>query len=377
MRFAITGGADAARFVINAVTGGLGFEAAPDFEAPLDVGEDNVYNIVITVTDGDDLTATQSVTVGVTDVNEAPVAASISAAGDEDTVISGALRATDTDCDVLNFSVVSGPSNGSVMVGANGSFQFTPVADFNGTDSFTFRASDGVLSATATATITVSPVDEPVDPVDPVDPPAATGSTSGDDILFGTALNDTINALAGNDQVNGLAGDDLLIGGGGNDSLKGVGGDDNLKGNGGADLALGNGGADEVFGGGGADTIRGNGGADNLRGNGGADDINGGGGADRLVGAGGNDALRGDGGNDTFIGGSGRDVFQFRTNDRIEMIQDFRQGQDRVEIVSGANSFEALNVRQDGADVLISFGQTEIRVVTDIAGGFDENDSIF
>src|SRR5207249_1009045 len=51
------------------------------------------------------------------------------------------------------------PSHGSVMVNTNGSFQYAPADNFNGTDTFTIAASDGSLqSAPATVTITVTPV---------------------------------------------------------------------------------------------------------------------------------------------------------------------------------------------------------------------------
>src|SRR5439155_3370106 len=46
-------------------------------------------------------------------------------------------------------------------VSVGGSFSYAPSADFNGTDSFTFRVSDGALSSgIATATITVNPVND-------------------------------------------------------------------------------------------------------------------------------------------------------------------------------------------------------------------------
>ena len=287
----------------------------------------------------------------VTDVNEAPVAAAFATTGDKDTVISGALTASDPDGDTLTFTEVAGPANGTLIINANGSFQFTPVADFTGTDSFTFRASDGTLSDTATATITVNP--EPVDPTAPDEP------TTGDDTLIGTPLNDILNALAGNDTISGLAGDDLLIGGGGNDNIKGALGDDRLRGNGGDDM------------------LKGGGGNDNIKGNGGADVINGGGGADRLNGGGGNDTIAGKGGDDTLKGNGGADVFQFRTSDRNDTIADFRQGQDKIQIQNGVRTFEGLDIEQDGRDVLIGFGARQVRVVTDNAGAFDESDFIF
>jgi hypothetical protein len=52
LSFGIAGGDDASRFVINADTGSLSFGAAPDFELPSDANGDNVYEVVISVSDG-------------------------------------------------------------------------------------------------------------------------------------------------------------------------------------------------------------------------------------------------------------------------------------------------------------------------------------
>src|SRR5947209_16078127 len=52
-------------------TGALSFISAPNFEAPTDVGADNVYNVTVQVSDGS-LTDTQAIAVTVTNVNEAP-----------------------------------------------------------------------------------------------------------------------------------------------------------------------------------------------------------------------------------------------------------------------------------------------------------------
>ena len=144
--FSISGGPDGALFAIDSASGALTFVAAPDFERPADQGGDNSYQVEVTATDLSDNAVSRVLSVTVTNVNEAPVAANFSTTGAEDAVISGVLTASDVDADALSFSLVTGPSNGSVMISANGSFQFTPVADFNGTDSFTFRASDGALS---------------------------------------------------------------------------------------------------------------------------------------------------------------------------------------------------------------------------------------
>ena len=57
---------------------------------------------------------------------------------------------------ILTASKVSDPANGAVAVNANGSFTYTPTGGFFGTDSFTYRASNGAANSTAaTVTITV------------------------------------------------------------------------------------------------------------------------------------------------------------------------------------------------------------------------------
>ena len=68
--YAISGGADAAKFSINASTGVLTFRNAPNFELPTDVGPNNVYNVVVQASDGT-LTDTQALTVTVGNTDEA------------------------------------------------------------------------------------------------------------------------------------------------------------------------------------------------------------------------------------------------------------------------------------------------------------------
>ena len=62
--YSISGGADALKFSINAVTGALRFVAAPNFEAPTDAGGNNVYDVIVRVSDGA-LADTQSIAVRV------------------------------------------------------------------------------------------------------------------------------------------------------------------------------------------------------------------------------------------------------------------------------------------------------------------------
>ena len=116
-----------------------------------------------TVSDGRGGSDTATVTITVTPVNDAPVAANDSRTTPEDTPFSASVSATDVDGDTLTFSVV-GAAPAGLSFNANGSYTYTPPANFHGTVSFDFKANDGTVdSNTATVTITVTPVnDRPV-----------------------------------------------------------------------------------------------------------------------------------------------------------------------------------------------------------------------
>src|SRR5207237_1181897 len=73
------------------------------------------------------------------------------------------LLANDTDIDspVLTAVKTSNPSHGTVVVNADGSFIYTPAANYNGPDSFTYRARDAAAgSAPTTVSLTVTPVND-------------------------------------------------------------------------------------------------------------------------------------------------------------------------------------------------------------------------
>ncbi len=69
---------------------------------------------------------------------------------------------SDPDGDNLTAVNASNPPGGTVVLSSNGGFTYTPDADFNGTDTFTYQANDGLANSnTATVTITVTPVNDP------------------------------------------------------------------------------------------------------------------------------------------------------------------------------------------------------------------------
>ena len=101
------------------------------------------------VSDGS-LTDTATVNITVVGVNAPPVARDDSAAGDEDNDITGNVlndngsgADSDPDGDPLTVSLVNAPTNGNVSLDPGGDYTYTPNANFNGADSFTYQLSDG------------------------------------------------------------------------------------------------------------------------------------------------------------------------------------------------------------------------------------------
>ncbi|HEY9817195.1 MAG TPA: cadherin domain-containing protein, partial [Candidatus Obscuribacterales bacterium] len=72
LTYSLSGGADQTLFAIDTTTGVLSFLSAPDFENPLDAGNDNGYAVEVTLTDAGGLSTAQLFNINVTNVNEAP-----------------------------------------------------------------------------------------------------------------------------------------------------------------------------------------------------------------------------------------------------------------------------------------------------------------
>ena len=107
-----------------------------------------------------------TVTITVNSINDAP-----SALGDSYEIAEGGVLSrtaaegvlandTDVEGNPLSASLVTGPSHGSLVLNANGSFTYTPSVNFSGTDTFTYRANDADPSQPATVTIVVTPVND-------------------------------------------------------------------------------------------------------------------------------------------------------------------------------------------------------------------------
>lgn len=119
------------------------------------------------VSDGAGGTDSATVSVTVSNVNDAPVAQDDGHTTAEDTPLtvpaSGGLLANDGDVDgdSLTAALVTDAAHGEVALAADGSFVYTPDADYFGADSFTYRANDGAVdSGVATVALTVTPVND-------------------------------------------------------------------------------------------------------------------------------------------------------------------------------------------------------------------------
>ena len=162
------GGTDATRFAISS-TGVLTFKASPDFELPRDANENNIYEITVSVSDGN-LSAVVDVTVTVTNVNEAPTIAGLTTIGyaenatgavatytaanpEDDAPIVWAVGGTDARRFTIN-------STGVLTFKASPDFELPRDANQNNIYEITITASDGNLSAAVDVTVTVTNVNE-------------------------------------------------------------------------------------------------------------------------------------------------------------------------------------------------------------------------
>ena len=125
---------------------------APDYSAA------GTHAFIVAVSDASS-TTTQSFNVVINNTNRAPIVNGQSLSLNEDSSLSITLSASDLDGDVPAFTSVSLPANGAVS-GSAPNLVYTPIANFNGSDSFTFTVSDGLATSVATINLTVQAVND-------------------------------------------------------------------------------------------------------------------------------------------------------------------------------------------------------------------------
>ena len=115
------------------------------------------------VSDGQGNSSIATVTIAIAAVNDTPRTSDITVTSPEDTALSGLIAASDPEGEPLVFAgtPVVAPANGSVSIAPDGSFTYTPAADFSGTDSFSYQVTDASgASRVGTVTVIVAPVDD-------------------------------------------------------------------------------------------------------------------------------------------------------------------------------------------------------------------------
>ncbi len=153
------------------------------------------------VYDGTSASAPVTVTLTITQgPNVAPVANADSYAATEDTALvvdaNDGVLSNDLDADGDPFTAVllTQPTRGTLVLNADGSLTYTPAANLNGADSFTYKAADGKDSPPATVTINVAAVN---------DPPVAGNDSYGADPGQTIIANAAQGVLANDSDVDG------------------------------------------------------------------------------------------------------------------------------------------------------------------------------
>jgi Cadherin domain len=179
LTYTITGGADAALFTINPVTGALSFITAPNFEVPTDAGLNNIYDVQVTVTDNGtgNLTDVQSIAVTVTDVNEAPAitsngggaTASVNVPENSTAVTTVTAIDPDAPAQTLTFTITGGADAAFFTINpTTGVLTFITAPDFetpldagaNNVYDVQVTVTDGALTDVQAIAVTVTDVNE-------------------------------------------------------------------------------------------------------------------------------------------------------------------------------------------------------------------------
>ena len=146
----VRNGSKGTAVITNAATGAYTYTA--------NAGATGTDSFTFTASDGlaDSNVATVTVQLMTIAVNTPPVATDASVSTDVDGVATGALSATDADGDSLSYAIVRNGSKGTAVItnAATGAYTYTANAGASGTDSFTFKANDGLADSNV-ATVTV------------------------------------------------------------------------------------------------------------------------------------------------------------------------------------------------------------------------------
>ena len=156
----IVDGAESGTFTIDSTTGQISVAE----NAELDFEQTDSYVLKVAVSNGNQISSPESVTINLQDVNDAPVARNVAFQVDqfvslEISTLDMVSNDEDQDGDSLSTALVSSPSHGTLTMNADGSMIYTPLENYFGRDSFTYQVFDGtVAGGIATVEIVVNPL---------------------------------------------------------------------------------------------------------------------------------------------------------------------------------------------------------------------------
>ncbi len=214
LTYSINGGADAALFSIDPNTGVLSFIAAPNFEAPTDAGGNNVYDVVVEVSDGIAID-TQALAVTVTNAQEgqsgAAVISDVTPTRPQQLSVNTASIADPDGLGAFSYQWQVSNNNGATWgnIPAATASTFTPVAaQIGNLVRVQVTYTDGAGAVTALTSAPTAPVGDTIgggifgDTIN---------GTAGDDIIAGNTGNDTINSGAGDDTISWTVRNPIII----------------------------------------------------------------------------------------------------------------------------------------------------------------------
>jgi Ca2+-binding RTX toxin-like protein len=339
---------------------------------------DNVGSLSLKVTASDGkLSVSNLFNLSIANTNDAPTATNDNLATNEDvplTINAATLLGNDVDVDLgdsLSITAVTQPGQGQLIANGDGTYSYTPNANYNGTDSFTYtiRDREGATS-TASVNLTVNAVNDNPDAINDI--VTARQGTSKTFLAADLLANDSDiegNTLTLTQVSNAQNGTAALDSNGNviftaNANVTTASFEYTLRdGNGGTDTAVvsvlvgmtndGGNGADTLNGTVGDDVLNGGNGDDVLLGYAGDDKLLGSNGMDNLQGGEGNDWLYGGRGNDLLNGGLGSDTFVLIAQNGTDTIQDFTDGQDKIGLAEGL-TFGQLTVSSSNGNTHIA-----------------------
>lgn len=196
LKFMISGGADMDLFKITATTGRLSFISPPDFEKPGDADKNNVYEVEVTVSDGE-LSAKQWIRVQILDIKEGSAPRIVSDGGGTSATLAlpenqttvTVVTAVDADNDPITYRITGGADAALFQISSGGTLSFITAPDYEkphdaNKDNIyvvTVTASDPTQSVSQTLNIVITDVFENLPPVITTDNGAAVVKRSVDE----------------------------------------------------------------------------------------------------------------------------------------------------------------------------------------------------